>query len=81
MKIGSRVRLTPGISPILDRRYGVVRGVLIGFYNDTCAKVKWDHGVVSGYHISFLIWEEPFPYRSHRSMAQVIADEQKPEPA
>ena len=81
MKIGDRVRLSPGISPILDRRYGVVRGVLIGFYNDTCAKVKWDHGVVSGYHISFLTVDLPFPYHSHRTIAEVDADEQKPEPA
>ena len=87
MKIGDRVRLAdhcPEISPTLRKRYGIVRGTILRFRRDgTCADVRFDHGPIHGYHVSFLTIcdEEPFPYRSHRNMAEVIADEQRPEPA
>ena len=73
MKIGSRVRLCTNPA---------VRGQLLGLCGWR-ADVRWDDGIVSGHHLSGLMDEviESFPYRSHRTMAQVIADEQKPEPA
>ena len=85
MKIGSRVRLSPhalreNIHPILRKKYGIVRGVVINI-RGSCADVRYDHGAVHGTALIFLVEDEPFPYRSHRTMAEVIADEQKPIPA
>ena len=81
MKIGDRVRLMPGVDSIWQRRYGVngvFRGMIIRFRADGRADVMWDHGWITAYHPSYLILEESFPYRSHRTMAQVMEDEQKP---
>lgn len=72
MKVGSRVRLKSN-SAILGRVLG-----FCGWRVD----VVWDDGVVYGHHEYGLVeieaMLEPFPYLSHRTMAQVIADEQKP---
>ena len=43
--------------------------------------VKWDSGSIMRHDAEVLAVAEPFPYRSHRTMAQVIADEQRPESA
>ena len=81
MKIGDRVRLSPEM-PLnrIHKQYAPVRGFITACRGN-CYDVKWDFGGVGGYHPKFLILEEPFPWRSHRTMAQVMADEQRPEPA
>ena len=83
MKIGSRVRLAPNKDGICRKAYGHLRGMIVGLRDGGCVNVRWENGRVEGYHASFLIEESPesFPFRSHRTMAEVIADEQKPEPA
>lgn len=90
MKIGSRVRLSNlaianNVCPILRKRYGILSGVILDFRRDgLCANVMFDQTkTIHGLHIDFLTEEasEPFPYRSHRTMAQVDADEQEPQPA
>ena len=43
--------------------------------------VKWNTGRIIKHDADVLMLAESFPYRSHRTMAQVIADEQRPEPA
>ena len=82
MKIGSRVRLAPNKDGIIRKRYGHLRGVVVGL-NGAYADVRFENGGVDTHRVSALILveEEPFPYRSHRTMAEVIADEQKPVPA
>ena len=81
MKIGDRVRLL-GLHVKMNRRFrGLWRGTVIALRPSGCQVVRWDHGGRGSYHDSFLVLEEPFPYRSHRNMAEVIADEQRPESA
>ena len=83
MKIGSVVSVTPNASPRPHKRWGVykeIRGVIIGARGQ-CFNVMCQDGIVRGYHPKFLIEAESFPYRSHRTMREVLEDEQKPEPA
>ena len=81
MKIGDRVRLLESHVKMNRRFRGPWRGTVAALRPNDCRIVRWDHGGCGSYHSSFLAQEEPFPYRSHRSMAEVIADEQRPEPA
>lgn len=76
MKIGDRVRLSISVKGPHDRV-----GKIIRICGDL-AEVKWRNGITKRHHHHSLIKiNEPFPYRSHRTMAQVDADEQKPVPA
>ena len=82
MKIGDRVRLSreSGIHSGLRKKHGLIIGTIIRIAGDQ-AVVKWNHGGTGRTHFHCLIEEEPFPFHSHRTMAEVIADEQRPEPA
>lgn len=80
IKVGSRVQLAPGVKCSFTKGASV-RGV-VNDIRGNCADVLWDthRKRTTGYHLSFLIpegpsWPEKFPYRSHRTMAQVIEDE------
>ena len=77
MKIGDRVRL----SITVDGPHGRI-GKIIRICGDL-AEVEWRNGAIKRHYLTSLIWvkAEPFPFRSHRTMVQVIEDEQKPEPA
>ena len=82
MRIGDRVRLAPNKDGIIRKRYGHLRGVVVGL-NGVYADVRFESGHVDTHRVSalILIEDEPFPFRSHRTMAEVINDEQKPVPA
>ena len=80
MKIGSRVQFrydfrSPGL-------VGTVTGLDNGLVNGLVT-VRWNGGPTITHDADVLVESErePFPYCSHRTMAQVSADEQKPEPA
>ena len=77
MRIGSRVRFTSK-----SKASGDYRGTVVG-RSYGLVDVRWDSGPIVRHDADVLIEieAEPFPYRSHRTMAQVIQDEQKPEPA
>ena len=71
MKIGSRVRLKVNPS---------ICGRILGFCGWR-VDVAWNDGIVSGTHTGALVeifGKDEFPFHSHRTMAEVIADEQKP---
>lgn len=74
MKIWDCVRLS------LTLGQGPRAGVVTKLCGDQ-AIVVWADGKSSRHHQHVLIEVEPFPYRSHRTMAEVIQDEQKPVPA
>ena len=76
MKIGDRVGFGR------NRKSSLIRksvGTVIALGNGI-AEVRWDSGPTMTHDADALIEieREPFPYRSHRTMAQVIEDEQKP---
>ena len=79
MKIGDRVRLSINQRSSITR---ALRGTIVDLGN-LFVTVKWDTGPMRA-HAPMDIIEaeaEPFPFRSHRTMAEVIEDEQKPVPA
>ena len=77
MKPGDRVCVKLRMRP---RKWQPLLGTVIRV-GDGQVMVKWDIGACLSHDAEALTKVERFPYRSHRTMAQVIADEQKPEPA
>ena len=79
MKIGDRVQFT--FRPSYARREWLSPKGIITALGDGYVTVKWDTGRIMSHDVDVLILAESFPYHSHRTMAQVIQDEQKPQPA
>ena len=84
MKIGDRVQLSQAAiaTGIGRRRHETRQGTIIRIRDGQgCADVLWDGlKYPQGYHVDFLTEAaERFPWRSHRTMAQVMADEQSGE--
>ena len=87
MKIGSRVRLSSTVNfRFKDMREpsGIPRGyvtkIISRGWRGRFLQIKYDHGPIIIHHEKSLI-EERFPFTWHRTMAQVMADEQGPEAA
>ena len=79
MKLGSRVGFGRNRkSPLIRKSVGTV--IALG---NGVVEVRWDSGPIIKHDADVLVEIdlEPFPFHSHRTMAQVIQDEQKPEPA
>lgn len=77
MKVSDRVRFRS--KPSYARR-NLAQGTVTAL-GDGYVTVKWDTGPTLSHDAEVLTSAEPFPYRSHRTMAEVIRDEQKPVPA
>ena len=79
MKIGDRVQFT--FLPSYARRGWHPPQGTVTDLGDGYVTVRWNTGRMIKHDADVLMLAESFPYRSHRNMAQVIADEQRPEPA
>ena len=79
MKIGDRVRFK--IKPIYARWERTLPQGTVTALGDGYVTVRWDSGPTVPHDADVLTLADPFPYRSHRTMAEVLADEQMPEPA
>ena len=77
MKIGDRVRFSSNQKSSLVRAQ---RGTVI-VLGDGYVTVRWDTGPTISHDADVLMLAEPFPYRSHRTMREVLDDEQEPVPA
>ena len=78
MKIGDRVCFKRQARPLT--KWCPPRGTVVSL-GGGFVTVRWDTGPTIRHDADVLVLAESFPYRSHRTMAQVIQDEQKPVPA